>query len=192
MTANPLRTDDLTTFLVASDAAPAATVAPVFDAVYDELRQIAARAFTGERAGHTLQPTALVHEVWLKLQEQLGSVSERDHVIALGVVAMRRILTDHARASRAQKRGGDGLRLTLHETAIGNAIGSIDPIDLADALDRLASEHGRAARVFELHVLGALPQAAVAQLLGISEVTVRRDWAFAKIWMQHEFAGTRE
>lgn len=182
----PFHEDELTRFLGSADAAPEATVAPVFDAVYDQLRQIASRAFAGQRAGHTLQPTAIVHEVWLKLQGQLGELRERDQVVALAVVAMRHLLTDHARARRAQKRGGDGLRLTLHETAIGVQIGSVDPVELADALNRLSSEHERAARVFELHVFGTLPHASIASLLGVAEVTVRRDWKLAQLWMLRE------
>ena len=180
---------DLTGFLSAAGASEGSPIGPAFELVYDELRRIAGKALAGERAGHTLQPTAIVHEVWLKLRDQLVGVRERDHVIALSVLAMRRILIDHARSQRAQKRGGGGLRLTLHEAALGGSAREFDGMELADALARLAETHERAARVFELRVYGGLPHESVASLLGVSEVTVRRDWKFAQLWMLRELVG---
>jgi len=108
---------------------------------------------------------------------------------SLAVVAMRRILVDHARAHRAGKRGGDAVRLTLQEAEFGDSLPGVDPLELSDAVEKLTLEHERSARVFELRVYGALSHASIAALLDVAEVTVRRDWKLAQLWMLRELVG---
>lgn len=164
----------------------------VFDLVYNDLRKIASKELSRERDGHSLQPTALVHEVWLRLRDQIENVTDRNHAIALAVVAMRRTLTDHARArGRVKRRGGlDGRgRVTLLDSGLGAGGVDVGLCELVDALDQMEKQFARPARVFELRVFGSLPHAVIADLLGISEPTVRRDWKLAQLWMLRELLG---
>jgi RNA polymerase sigma factor (TIGR02999 family) len=150
---------------------------------YAELRRIAGRLMSRERPDHTLAATALVHEAWLKLAGpgQMPVVADRAHFFALAARAMRHILVNHAQAKKADKRGGGVAHLTLAE-AEGVAAGS-DPTSVLavdQALKLLANVDPRAAEVAELKVFGGLENAEIAQLLGISEPTVKRDWVFAR------------
>ncbi|MEQ8770473.1 MAG: ECF-type sigma factor [Phycisphaerales bacterium] len=160
-----------------------------FEMVYDELRRLAAFALSNERAGHTLQPTALVHETWLKLGERFLKTHDRDHLVALAACAMRQVLTDHARRHKAKKRGGDARRVTLHDGHEPAIPWEVDLVELGDSLDRLAQEHERPCRVFELHVFGGLTHEQTARMLDVSEVTVKRDWRLAQAWMLRELSG---
>lgn len=192
MSGSPISNQDVTRFLNAGSPSHDDALVPLFDTVYEELRKIAARVFSSENSEHTLQPTALVHEVWLRLRDELPGVRERDHLIALAVIAMRRILTDHGRAQRALKRGGSTPRVTLCTQHTQEPINGVDVFDLTDAIDRLSEESERAARVFELHVLGGLTHDAIAELMDVSKATIRRDWKYAQLWMLREFVGVDE
>ena len=151
--------------------------------VYPELRAIAQRQLTGEAEGHTLQPTALVHEAYLRLIGAEVEWEDRRHFFAVAARAMRRVLVDHARARRRDKRGGDAVFVTLDDQlALGTESG-LDLVALDDALDRLASQDERKARAIELHFFGGLTYDETARALDVSTATVDRDLRMGKAWL---------
>lgn len=158
--------------------------------IYEELRGIAAREMRRERGEHTLQPTALVHEAFLRLVDKPDlSWQSRAHFLNIAAQAMRRILVEHARRRRAQKRGGGGERVTLDEAFQAPGQGNADLADLDEALERLSAVDARKGRVVELRFFAGLSVEETARLLSISEATVKREWQFAKAWIQRELAG---
>ena len=165
---------------------PPRTTDTVTSEVYDELRRIAQSAMNNERPGHTLQATALVNEVYVKLDASGRSWNSRAHFIAAASEAIRRILIDHARGRRATKRGGDQGRVPLDDAfAIsGDATGAIDLLDLDEALTELTAMDPRLARVVELRFFGGLEVAEVADVLGFSKRTIEGDWSTAKAWLR--------
>jgi RNA polymerase sigma-70 factor (ECF subfamily) len=157
----------------------------LFAAVYPHLRQIASRFLQHERGDHTLEPTALVNELALRL---LGSepiaYSDRTHFFALAAQMMRRILIDHARARVAEKRGGIQQRVNLSSVEEWQrAPQSEDVLMLDEALSKLEQADGRAAKVVELRFFGGLREQEVADVLGVSVITVKRDWKVARAWL---------
>jgi RNA polymerase sigma factor (TIGR02999 family) len=153
--------------------------------VYVELRAIAARHLGSERTGHTLQPTALVNEAYLRLRG-LGDVPwhDRTHFFAIASRIMRRILVDHARARMAQKRGSDAPRVQLTELeGTEPSMDAAELIDLDRALDELAAREPRLARLVELRFFSGLDVEETSSLLGCSTRTAKRDWAFARAWL---------
>ena len=162
--------------------------------VYDELRALADAYMRRERAGHTLQPTALVHEAFLRLLRlPPGSVQNRIHFFALAAQAMRRILADHARRHRAAKRGGGAVRVPL-ELVEGGAPATpagddVAADDLDAALEDLAKLDERQARVVELRFFGGLSIEETAEVLAVSTATVKRDWLVARAWLHRELRG---
>ena len=152
--------------------------------VYDELHQIASRELRRERPGHTLVTTALLNEAYLRF---VGSgtleIQSREHFFAIASQQMRRILVDHARAKHAQRRGGGGIHIGLDDVQIGMAPRGIDLLSLDIALKELEAVEPRAAKVVELRYFGGYTDKQVAQALGISLATVRRDWEFARCWL---------
>lgn len=157
--------------------------------VYDELHKLAVHYMRAERGDHTLQPTALVHEAYLRLVDQRNaSWQNRSHFFGIAAQAMRRILVDHARRKRAGKREG-GDRVTLDESVAEAPQRSVDLIALDDALNKLASLDPRQARVVELRFFGGLDIEQTAESLGISPATVKRDWTFARAFLQREMDG---
>lgn len=162
--------------------------------VYDELRELARRELAREPRGHTLQPTALVHEVYLKLVPQDRTpVHDSKHFFALAATAMRRILIDHARTKLRDKRGGGRGRVDLNAlSAALDAPASTDSarlIALDEALRRLADLDGRQARVVELRHFAGLTIERTAEVLDISVATAKRDWTLARIWLYRELSG---
>ncbi len=154
--------------------------------VYAELHVIAENAMRREGAGHTLQPTILVHEAFMRLIDQSEvNWQGRGHFYALAAQAIRRILVDHARRRRAAKRGG-GLPATFPDHGGESEWDALDIMALDDALGRLAAFDERQARVIELRFFGGLDIAQTAEALGISTATVKRDWAFARAFLQRE------
>jgi RNA polymerase sigma factor (TIGR02999 family) len=154
--------------------------------LYTELRAIAGHHMRGERPDHTLQPTALVHEAFLKLVGRSPEhFEDRAHFLRAASQAMRRVLVDYARARTAAKRSGD-LRVTLDEAIAGRDDRIIDLLVLDDAMTRLSAAEPRWARVVELRVFGGLEVPEVAAALGISPATAKRDWQFAKGWLARE------
>jgi RNA polymerase sigma factor (TIGR02999 family) len=152
--------------------------------VYDELRRLAAGYLRRERPGHTLQPTALVHEAYLRMVDQ-SQVHWQNRAHFLGVAAqmMRRILVDHARGQKAEKRGGDFQKLSLDENIDVLGERAADLVALDEALQRLAEFDPQKARVVELRFFGGLSVEETAEVLGVSAPTVKRQWRMAKAWL---------
>ncbi|MGE3164941.1 MAG: sigma-70 family RNA polymerase sigma factor [Planctomycetota bacterium] len=153
--------------------------------IYAELRAIAGNLFRHHGPGHTLQPTALVHEAYLKLAEGPDRTwDSRSHFLAVASKAMRQILIDHHRRKNAQKRGGaDWERMTLSGVAIGEATPTLDVIALNDALDQLERLDPRQARVVELRYFGGLTVDEIAEVLAVSKTTVENEWRHARAWL---------
>lgn len=157
--------------------------------LYDELRRLANKVMRGERADHTLEPTALVHEAYLRLAQVPGiEASNRGQFLALASRTMRRVLVDHARSRRAEKRGGQPVRVTLSEGA-AVAEQQFDLLALDEALERLETLDPQQVRIVELRFLTGLEVEEVAAALGISAATVKRDTAMAKAWLYRELDG---
>lgn len=155
---------------------------------YQELRRIAAAQLGLERKNHTLQPTALVHEAYLKLERQKNLKFEnRLHFIRIAAYQIRQILVDHARSRGRQKRGGNRQRVTLVTDFAGSGT-PVDLIDLDDALNSLDTFSTEARQIVELKFFGGLGEAEIAEVLGMSERTVRRRWVFARTWLYREMS----
>jgi RNA polymerase sigma factor (TIGR02999 family) len=162
-----------------------------FDALlallYKDLRRIAGSYFRAEREGHTLQPTALVHEAYLRLVGQRdASWESRAHFLNAAAQAMRRILVDHARARQAEKRGGADVRVTLDDAVAGDSGRELDLLALDETLTKLGKADPQMCRVVELRVFGGLTTKETAEVLGISERTTERTWSFARAWLRVE------
>lgn len=158
--------------------------------IYDELRSLAARYLRRERPGHTLQPTALVHEAYVRLIDQRQvDWTNRAQFIGLAAVMMRRILVNHARDRIAAKRGGSAERVPL--TIVAEQIGTpeVDLLGLHDALERLAALDARKSQIVELKFFGGLTMDEIAATVGVSRATVERDWTFARAWLYRTVSG---
>jgi RNA polymerase sigma factor (TIGR02999 family) len=153
--------------------------------IYDELHRLAERQMRGERGGHTLTPTALIHEAWLRLAaEDAQSVQDRGQFYALAARRMRQVLIDHARRRDADKRGGGVEAITLSRAGEEPAgSGDIDALALEQALVQLEQMDARKARVVELRYYAGLEMAEIAQLLDISRATAQRDWEVARAFL---------
>lgn len=161
--------------------------------VYSELRRIAARLMAGERAGHTLQATALVNEAYLRLVDtHLASWQDRAHFFALCAQAMRRILVDHARSRGSVKRGAGQVRMELEEGLAAAPSAEADLLKIDDALNRLAALDPRKGQVVELRFFGGLSVEETAEALKISPETVMRDWKMARAWLYRELSGNEQ
>lgn len=167
-----------------------ADVEGLFPEVYADLRRLAEGVMRGERHNHTLQPTALVHEVYLKLADRgAASVNDRAHLLALAARAMRQVLIDHARARRSQKRGGGACLVTLSDGVPAAADPAVDWLEVEDALERLQALDPRLVRIVELRYLAGMEITEVAQVLSLSPTTVKRDTALARAWLLRELGG---
>jgi RNA polymerase sigma-70 factor, ECF subfamily len=161
----------------------------LFPLVYDELRRLAQSYLRQERSGHTLQPTALVHEAYLRLVDQTRvNWQNRAHFYGIAAQMMRRILIDHARARATDKRGGAAQRLSLEDANISVEQDATDLIALDEALTSLAKFDERKSRVVELLYFGGLENKEAAEVLGVSEKTIQRDWKMAKLWLYRELS----
>lgn len=159
----------------------------VFPLVYEELRRMSRRALRGEREGHTLGTTGLVHEAYLKLVEQrVATVEDRHHFFALAARAMRQVLVDHARRHRAEKRGGGPQALSLDESIAALDARADVMLALDEALTRLEMLEARLARVVECRFFAGYTEDETAEVLGVTARTVRRDWIKAKGWLYGE------
>lgn len=161
----------------------------LLDAAYKELRAIAGNLFKGQSGDHTLQPTALVNELCVRLLDKESSDwSDRKHFIRAAATAMRNLLTDHARAKRAEKRGGGAATVTLDPGSAPAARGGggYDVVALDETLTRLAQANERLGRVVELRFLAGLSVAQTADLLGVSERTIEIDTKLIRAWLQKE------
>ncbi len=158
--------------------------------IYSELRHIAARYMRNERADHSLQPTALVHEAYLKLRKMNAiDWQSRSHFFAVSAHTMRQILVDHARARQAEKRGFDWNRVSCEvDELFATTSPTVDIIELDQALGRLETFDQRQARVVEMRFFGGLSEDEIGVELGVSERTVKRDWRIARAWLYHELS----
>jgi RNA polymerase sigma factor (TIGR02999 family) len=161
----------------------------LFPIVYDELRNLAAARMQGERRNHTLRPTALVNEAYLKLADQSeAKIQSKSHFVAIASIAMQRILADHARAKGARKRGGDRVREALNDDAPGpeQEIDNEVLEAIAMSIERLAEVDLRKATVIRLRILGGMSIPEVSEVLGVAPSTVSADWKGAKDWIADE------
>ena len=169
----------------------------LFAEVYGELRSLAARYLRRERKDHTLQPTALVHEAYLKLVGQTGvDWQGRAHFLAIAAQAMREILVDHARRHHAAKRGGNRHRIALDENLVvatqstGCPGREVDLLALEEALTKLAKLDPCQAKMIELRFFGGLDIAQVAKVMGMSKRSVEREWTMVRAWLRRELGGS--
>lgn len=181
---------DVTRILYAIEYGDAKAAAELLPVVYDQLRKIAQQRMVGERAGHSLQATALVHEAYLKL---VGDDADglrwanRGHFFAAAAEAMRRILVDHARGKGRLKRGGQNVQLSMSVAALGSDDENSEEIlALDEALRRLEKQDARMARIVSLRFFAGLGVEETAQALEVSVRTVKRDWATARAWLFRE------
>jgi len=151
--------------------------------VYPELHRLAAGYLRGERSGHTLQPTALVHEAYLRILGTDVEWQDRVHFLAVAARVMRRALVDYARARQTKKRGGDVVRVTWSDSALGTPGAAPEILDLDAALESLAQHDERKSRVVELHFFGGMTYEETAEVMDISVATVNRELRFAKAWL---------
>ena len=159
----------------------------LFPLVYDELRGLSAGHLRRERAGHTLQPTALVHEAYLRLAPRDSvSIADRSQFMAVAAQAIRRVLVDHGRSKGRVKRGGDRLRVTMTGGVAREAELDLDILDLDRALERLGVENEMDQKVVELKFFGGLTDQEAAAVLECSQRTLRRRWVFARAWLYRE------
>jgi RNA polymerase sigma factor (TIGR02999 family) len=158
----------------------------LFPLVYHELRRLARAQMRGERAGHSLQPTLLVHEAYLRLVDAEVDWRDRTHFLSVAARVMRRILIEHARTKAAHKRGGADQRVTLTSTIASPEGSPIDVLVLDMALERLRKLDARQADGVELCYFGGLTYAEIGEVLGVSEATVDRDLRHARAWLRRE------
>lgn len=159
--------------------------------VYDELRTIAKRYMSRERSGHTLQTGALINEAYLRLvDKQDVPWQNRTHFFAIAARIMRNLLVDHARAKQMAKRGGGALQISLNEALVGgDPEVTVDLLALDQALSRLSEIDERKCRIVELRFFGGLSAEETAVALGLSEITIKREWLKAKAWLFRELSG---
>ena len=156
--------------------------------VYEQLRMQARNYLARERGDHTLQPTALVHEAYLRLADETQlSWKDRAHFYGIAARVMRRILVDHARVHNAAKRGGLQQKLSLDAVPEMSA-GDVDLVELDGALEKFAEDYPRKSEVVELKFFGGLDAKEISEVLQVSEKTVLRDWNFAKLWLCRELS----
>ncbi len=178
---------EVTQILNAMESGEARSAADLLPLVYDELRRLAAHQLAGEPAGQTLQPTALVHEAWLRLVDQRQATwRNREQFFAVAAEAMRRILVDNARRKLSRKHGGGLVRVEI--TALESAVQEDDSIVVAvsEALDRLAAEDPQCSELIKLRFFAGLPNVEAARLLGLAERTAKRTWAYARARLYQE------
>ena len=167
-----------------ADDRPVDALLPI---VYEELRRLAASYLRRERPGQTLQPTALVHEAYLRLmKDRPERWQNRAHFCAIAAHSMRQILIERARARNAQKRWGDKARVTLDEALVRGGEQSVDLLALDSALERLAALDPEQARIVELRFFGGLTVEETAEQLDVSPATVKRHWTVARAWLARE------
>ena len=182
MTAQPAPATQMLRDLSQGDRSAADRLAPL---VYQELRALAAGYMQQERVNHTLQPTALVHEAYLRMIDQPDvDWKNKAHFFAVAAQMIRRILIDHAREKAADKRGGGAARLELETSIIGEDPEVLDLLALNETLDELAKLNDRHRQVVELRFFGGLTLREVGEVLGISPETVKTDWRTARAWLR--------
>jgi RNA polymerase sigma factor (TIGR02999 family) len=186
---------EISRLLLACKGGDEHALAQLMPLVYDELHVLAHRRLQGERTGHTLQTTELIHEAYLRLSGADVAWEDRVHFFALAAQMMRRILVDHARSRGRAKRGGGAVQVTLEDVAIVDGEPGADLVALDEALERLSTLDPRKARVVELHYFAGLTYDETATAIGVSAATVERELRMAKAWLYRELraeAGTHD
>lgn len=181
MSAEPTRATELLHAWRSGDEEALGHLLPL---VYDEMKRLARRFMGGEKPGHTLQPTAVVHEAYLRLVGMDVEWQDRAHFLAVAARTMRRLLIDHERGRRRKKRSG-GIRVTLAEQHSTDEPAEVDLLDLDRALERLAEQDEESARIVELQYFGGLTAQEIGEVVGLSRATVERRVRFAKAWLHH-------
>ncbi len=185
--------NEVTELLLAWGRGDASALERLMPLVYDELRRLAHRYMGGERENHVLQTTALVNEAYLRLIDSSRvQWQNRAHFFAVSSQLMRRVLVDIARARDREKRGGGRIQVSLDESVVGADERRADLIALDDALTALSATDERASRVVEMRFFGGLENDEVAEALGLSVETVKRDWRWARAWLLKEMGGEGE
>lgn len=178
---------DVTRILTAIEQGDAKATDELLPLVYNELRRMAAHKMSAERPGHTLQPTALVHEAWLQLVDSRNqSWQNRAHFFGAAAEAMRRILIARARRKQTQRRGARAEHLDLDELEIASPAPDDQLLALSDALDRFAALEPQQAELIKLRYFVGMKIPEAAEVLGISEATAKRWWAYARAWLFNE------
>lgn len=179
--------NEVTQLLLAWGQGDASALERLMPVVYDELKRLAHRHMGGERENHVLQTTALVNEAYLRLIDSSRvHWQNRAHFFAVSSQLMRRVLVDLARARDREKRGGGHIQVSLNESVVGADERRADLIALDDALNALAATDERASRVVEMRFFGGLENDEVAEAIGVSVETVKRDWRWARAWLLNE------
>jgi RNA polymerase sigma factor (TIGR02999 family) len=183
-------TAPITELLRLVNVGDAAAEARLLSLLYDELRRIAASCMSGERSDHTLQPTALVNEAYLRLVTQRDKTwQNRSHFLAVAAQVMRRVLVDYARARNSQKRAGQAMRVELDEALLFSRTGWEDRvIDIDNALGKLSDFDERMAKVIEFRYFAGMTETEIAKYLNVSDRTVKRDCKAARAWLQGELS----
>lgn len=189
-----IEVSDVTVLLGAMREGDAAAGERVLQLVYRDLRDRASAYFRNVRSDHTLQPTALVHEAYLRISSGDIAWKDRSHFLAVAAKAMRYVLADHARRRRSEKRGGDGARERVTLCGIGSDGGDriIDALDLEEALTELGAVNERLARIVELRFFAGLTVEEVAELLDLAPRTIELDWRTARAWLRNRLHERRE
>ncbi|MBD3258601.1 sigma-70 family RNA polymerase sigma factor [candidate division GN15 bacterium] len=183
---------EITRLLEAAGAGDQVAINDLLPLIYDEVKRLAQAQLRSERADHTLNATALVHEAYLKLVVQdRVSWQNRAHFFAIAAQAMRRILVDYARGRIAQKRGGGQPVVTLNEEIVSTGSRAEDIAALDEALERLGQLSERQCKIVELRFFSGLTEREVAEAVGVSEATVKRDWRMARAWLSKELKDFR-
>lgn len=178
-----MHTDEITVLLRRWRDGDEAALAHLTPLVFDQLKQLAGRIFRSERAGHTLQPTALVNELFERLMRAGVDWQDRAHFFALSARIMRRVLVNHAEARRAAKRGGDALRVTLQEDSLGGGEDA-DLVAVDEALTALGEFDPRKSEMLELHYFGGLTYSELAEVMQVSESTVHQELRTGRAWLR--------
>lgn len=179
--------NDVTSLLVSWRSGDPQALHSLMPLIYAELRQIAARHLRRERSDHTLQPTALVHEAFMRLIDQQGvDWQNRAHFFGVAAEVMRRILVDHARRRQAEKRGGGAMTVALQDGMDWPDGRDLEIVALDDALDALAQLDPQQSKVVELRFFAGLSVEETAEVLGVSATTVKREWRMARAWLVRE------
>jgi RNA polymerase sigma factor (TIGR02999 family) len=181
---------EVTRLLEQASSGDAGARATLFDVLYRELRRLAESAMRAERSNHTLQPTALVHEVFLRLSGNQSRFESRAHFLGVAAAAMRRVLVDHARSRNAQKRGSGATLVTVDDLddLPQPASEGVDLVVLDDALSRLTALDARQGQIVELRFFGGLSVEETAAVVGVSGRTVKREWQLSRAWLRREIA----
>ncbi len=184
-----LPTTEITELLVRWRKGDKSAIDELLPQVYDELHQVAANAFERERRDHTLQPTAVLHEAFMRLAGPGASFENRAHFFGAAAHAIRRVLVDHARRKQAAKRPSASDRITLVDSPTPDAQDQVEILTLHQALERLEHIDARKAKIVELQTFGGLTQEEIASFLGISRPTVNREWRLARLllgrWLEN-------